>query len=273
MLKKLVVLAALPATQALAQADWEEPFTPHQMIDNVYYVGTSGLATYLVVTDAGHILINSDFERTVPVLKQNVEALGFRFEDIEIILGSHAHGDHMQGDALAKELSGAQVMAMEQDVPLLQAMRPGGKEHPIDRVLHDGDTVELGGEVLTAVLTPGHTPGCTTWTLRVEENGMPYNVFIACSYGANAGYVLVDNPDYPGIADDYRATYAKVKTLPVDVFLGSHGFFYDLAGKYAKLQNRAAGEPNPYIDPEGFRAHVTQVEGNFENMLREQQRP
>jgi metallo-beta-lactamase class B len=272
MYEKLLVSAALLAsTQALAQADWEEPFTPHRMIDNVYYVGTSGLATYLIVTDAGLILINSDFERTVPTLEQNVEALGFKFEDIKIILGSHAHPDHMQGDALAKEMTGAQVMAMEQDLPLLQAMRAGGKEHPIDRVLHDGDTVELGGEVLTAVLTPGHTPGCTTWTMRVEENGMPYDVVIACSLGANAGYVLVGNEDYPQIADDYRATYAKVRTLPVDVFLGSHGFMYDLAGKYEKLQSRAAGAPNPYIDPEGFLMHVGQAEANFENMLKEQQ--
>lgn len=271
-MRKLLVLATLlPAAQAFAQADWEEPFAPHRMIDNVYYVGTSGLATYLIVTDAGHILVNSDFERTVPTLKQNVEALGFRFEDIEIILGSHAHPDHMQGDALAKELSGAQVMAMEQDLPLLQAMRPGGKEHPIDRVLQDGDTVELGGEVLTAVLTPGHTPGCTTWTLQVEESGVPYDVVIACSLGANAGYVLVGNEDYPQIADDYRATYAKVRTLPLDVFLGSHGFMYDLAGKYEKLQGRAAGAPNPYVDPEGFAQHVNQAEANFENMLKEQQ--
>ncbi len=274
MFRQLITVTALTlSVQAQAQDNWEAPFPPHQMIDNVWYVGTEGLATYLITTDAGHILINTDFERTVPALKANVEALGFRFEDIEIILGSHAHGDHMPGDALAKELSGAQVMAMEQDVPLLQAMRAGGKEHPIDRVLHDGDTVELGGTVLTAVLTPGHTPGCTTWTLQVEENGMPYNVAIACSYGANAGYVLVDNAEYPGIAEDYRATYAKVRTLPVDVFLGSHGFFYDLAGKYAKLQSRAAGAPNPYIDPEGFLMHVGQVEANFENMLQEQQQP
>jgi metallo-beta-lactamase class B len=269
--KLLMAFALLPGAQVFAQADWEEPFTPHQMIDNLYYVGTSGLASYLVVTDAGLILINSDFERNVPTVKQNVEALGFKFEDIEIILGSHAHPDHMQGDALAKELSGAQVMAMEQDVPVLRNMRPGGKEHPIDRVLHDGDTVELGGEVLTAVLTPGHTPGCTTWTMQVEENGVPYDVVIICGFAAADGYVLVGNKDYPQIVDDFRATYAKARTLPRDVFLGSHGFMFDLAGKYEKLRNRAAGAPNPYIDPDGFVTHVGQIEGEFEAKLKEQQ--
>lgn len=272
MLKLAIALTSAFATSlACAQDDWEKPFTPHQMIDNIYYVGTEGLATYLIVTDDGHILINTDFERTVPTLKENVEALGFKFEDIRIILGSHAHGDHMEGDALAKQMTGAQVMAMAQDVPLLKSMRPGGKEHPVDRELKDGDEVRLGGTTLTAHLTPGHTPGCTTWTMDVEENGVTYHALVACSYGANAGYVLVNNSNYPQIADDYRSTYQKIRTLPVDVFLGSHGFFYDLAGKYAKLQNRKPGDPNPYIDRAGFFAHVDQVEANFENMLKEQQ--
>ena len=240
-------------------------------MDNLYFIGTEALGSFLVTTPAGHILINSDFESTVPILQLNVEALGFAFEDIAIVLGSHAHGDHMEGDALVKELTGAEVMAMEQDVPALRAMRPGGKEHPIDRVLTDGDEVVLGGTTLTAHLTAGHTKGCTSFSLTLEENGETYEALIVCSFGVNAGYVLVDNPDYPGIADDYRATFARARELPADVFLGSHGFWYGLADKYERLQSRGPGDPNPFVDRAGYLAHVDAQEAAFEAMLAEQQ--
>src|SRR5436190_4190557 len=158
----LVLFAAL---QLLAQnkqskqakRDYNAPFPPHKVIGNVYYVGTEQLATFLITTPQGHILINSDFEATVPAIRASVEKLGFKFTDIKIILGSHAHGDHMEGDAMVKELTAARVMAMEQDVPALKKIMPGGKAHPVDRVLHDGDEVKLGGSVLTAHLTAGHT--------------------------------------------------------------------------------------------------------------------
>lgn len=159
----LLLAAALLTLPVAAQTDWNAPFPPHRVVGNVYYVGSEQLASFLLTTPEGHFLINSDFETTVPLLRENVEALGFRFSDIEIILGSHAHGDHMEGDALAKEYSGAQVMAMEQDVPALRAMTPGGKPNPIDRVLQDSDEVTLGGTTLAAHLTAGHTEGCTTW--------------------------------------------------------------------------------------------------------------
>jgi metallo-beta-lactamase class B len=256
---------------AFSQTDWNAPFPPHRIMDNLYYVGTEALGSFLVTTPEGHILINSDFESTVPVLRQNVEALGFDFEDIAIVLGSHAHGDHMEGDALVKALTGAQVMAMEQDVEGLRSMRPGGKAHPIDRVLHDGDEVTLGGTTLTAVLTAGHTAGCTSWDLTVEENGTSYEALIVCSFGVNPGYVLVDNPDYPGIADDYRATFARARELPVDVFLGSHGAFYGLAEKYAKLRDRGPNDPNPFVDHPGYLAHIDAQEAAFEAMLAGQQ--
>jgi metallo-beta-lactamase class B len=269
----IVLLACLPAA-GFAQAggtDWNAPFPPHRIMDNLYYVGTAQLGSFLVTTPEGHILINSDFESTVPVLQANVEALGFDFDDIAILLGSHAHGDHMEGDALVKQLTGATVMAMAEDVPGLRAMRPGGKPHPIDRVLHDGDEVTLGGTTLTAHLTAGHTPGCTSWSLELEENGRTYNALIVGSFGVNPGYVLVDNPDYPSIADDYRATFATAMRLPVDVFLGAHGVWYDLAGKYDRLQSRGPNDPNPFIDPAGYRAHVDVQRRAFEAMLAEQQ--
>src|SRR5512140_1352316 len=262
------IFALVAASQTSAQTkqakqgktDWNAPFPPHKVIGNVYFVGSAELASFLITTPQGDILINSDFETTVPVIRASVEKLGFKFTDIKILLGSHAHGDHMEGDALVKELSGARVMAMEQDVPWLRKMTPGGKPHPIDKVLKDGENVTLGGTTLTAHLTAGHTPGCTTWTTKVEENGKPYNVLIVCSVGVNPGTVLVNNKDYPSIADDYARSFKVLRTLPVDVFLGAHGSFYGLQATYAKLQ---PGGANPFIDPAGFKAYVDDKEKAF----------
>src|ERR1700720_5040140 len=174
----------LLAGLSMAQTDWNKPFPPHKVIANVYFVGTAELGSFLITTPEGHILINSDLETTVPVIRASVEKLGFRFTDIKILLGSHAHGDHMQGDAMVKELTAARVMAMEQDVPALRAMMPGGKPHPIDRILHDGDEVTLGGTTLVAHLTPGHTRGGTTWTMKAEDAGKTYDVMFGCSLRA-----------------------------------------------------------------------------------------
>ena len=144
--------------------DQAAQFPPHKIIGNIYYVGTRTLSSFLVVTPQGNILIDSTYERNVPTIEKSVKQLGFKFSDIKILLGSHAHGDHQEGDALVKQMTGAQVMAMAEDVPALQAIKPGGKEHPIDKVLHDGEPVTLGGTTLVAHLTAGHTRGCTTWT-------------------------------------------------------------------------------------------------------------
>jgi len=275
-MRKFVVslLASLTPMLALAQAgvDFNKPFPPHRVIDNVYFVGTEALGTFLITTPAGHILINSDFETTVPQIQKSIKDLGFKFEDIKILLGSHAHGDHMEGDALVKQLTGAQVMAMAEDVAGLKAMKPHGKEHPIDRVLHDGEQVSLGGTTLTAYRTPGHTKGCTTWGLKATEAGKQYDVLIICSYGVNDNYVLVGNRDYPDIASDYEAMYAKARTLPVDVFLGSHGSFYGLTAKYAALQKREPGQPNPFVDHAGYLAHVALQEQRFHTMLETQRK-
>ena len=250
---------------AFAGIDWNAPFPAHKIVGNVYFVGSEQLGSFLITTPAGHILINSDYEETIPVIRASVEKLGFKFSDIKILLGSHAHPDHMSGDALFKELTGAQVMAMEQDVPALRNMRQGGKEHPIDRVLHDGDTVELGGVVLTAHLTAGHTKGCTTWTLKATENGRTYDVVVVGSVSLNAA-VLVNNAQYPGIADDYRASFRTLRSLPADVFVGSHNGFYQMSQKHAKL---AAGGPNPFIDPQGYQALIDSAEKAFNDRMAE----
>jgi metallo-beta-lactamase class B len=264
----LLALAGFGAAQLGAQTDWNKPFPPHKVIGNVYFVGTEALGSFLITTPEGHILINSDFETTVPQLRSSVEKLGFKFTDIKILLGSHAHGDHMEGDALFKELSGARVMAMEQDVPALKAMMPNKKPHPIDKVLKDGEEVKLGGATLVAHLTPGHTKGCTTWTTKVQEEGKSYNVLILCSVGVNPGTVLVNNRDYPQIAEDYMRSFKVLKTLPCDVFLGAHGAFYGLAEKYPKLGKG----PNPFIDPAGYKAYLDMMEKTFYAKLDDQKK-
>jgi len=267
----LLVIGLLCRAHMMAQdphAAFNKPFPPFKVMDNVYFVGTEDLGSFLITTPAGNILINSDFETTVPQIRASVEKLGFKFNDIKILLGSHAHGDHMEADALVKELTGAQVFVMEEDVPALSRMTPQGKPHPMDHVIHDGEEVKLGGVTLVAHLTAGHTKGCTTWTLKAQDKGKTYNVVILGSIGVNPGYILVNNKDYPQIADDYVRGFKVLRALPCDVFLASHSRFYAMPEKYAKLKD---GGPNPFIDPAGYRAHLDLQEKNFKEKLAEQQ--
>jgi metallo-beta-lactamase class B len=238
-------------------------FPPRRVIGNVYFVGTADYASLLITSDQGHILINPDFEDSVPLIQKSVEQLGFKFHDIKIILVSHAHGDHCAGTARAKELTGAQVMVMDIDAQLMEkggAGRGGFPAVKISRVLHDRDEVTLGGNTLVAVLTPGHTKGCTTWTLKTQDAGKSYNVVIVGSAGVNDAHYLVNNANYPDVISDYQRTFRALKALPCDVFLASHAGFYGLKEKYAKL---AQGGSNPFIDPDGYKAHVTLMERAF----------
>src|SRR5499425_1677336 len=214
------------------EEDQTTAFPPHKVIGNVYYVGTKTLSSFLITTPEGHILINSTYERNVRTIERSVGQLGFKFGDIRILLGTHAHNDHQEGDALTKELTGAQVMVMREDVPALEAIKPGGKAHPIDRTLRDGDEVTLGGTTLVAHLTPGHTRGCTTWTMKVQEGGRTYDVVIIGSMGVNAGTRLVNNAQFPGIAGEYKHGFRALHGLKCDVPLGSHTAMYGLAEKY-----------------------------------------
>lgn len=268
---------ALPAALAMLSLatfaqppGWNDPFPPHRVMDNLYYVGTTQLSSFLLTTPEGHILISSNYESSVPVIREAVEELGFDFADIKILISGHAHPDHIEGDALVKELTGAEVVVGRLEVPTVRAFRhPAGKELPIDRVVDDGDTVSLGDTTLTAHLMPGHTQGCLAWTLELEENGERYDTLIECSL--NGQFLrYVNNEEYPGIVDDMRATYRKARELPVDVFVSSHGVFYDLEEKYAKLQARGPDEPNPFIDPQGYQAHVDEFERTFEETLARQ---
>jgi metallo-beta-lactamase class B len=235
-------------------------FTPHRIIGNVYYVGTNTLSSFLITTPQGHILVDSTYERNVPTIEKSVEKLGFKFSDVKILLGTHAHGDHQEGDALVKQMTGAQVMAMAEDVPMLQAMKPGGKEHPIDKVLHDGEQVTLGGTTLTAHLTAGHTPGCTTWTMTAAEGGKTYNVMIGCSLRPPMTLT-------PALVDTFTRTFKAVRGLPCDVQLGDHGAQYDMQEKFAKMKE---GSPNPFIDPATCMLEADVEEAMFKALLAEQ---
>ena len=226
---------------------------------NVYYVGTADLAIYLINTPQGNILINSNFEQDVPLMRKSIEQLGFKYSDTKILLISHAHGDHDAATGLIKKDTGAKLMVMDADVPEEESTargRPGAK---VDRVLHDLDAVELGGAKLVAHLTPGHTKGCTTWTMQVREGARTLNVVIIGSPNVNPGYILVGNKNYPQIAEDYVKTFAALKSLPCDVFLGAHGAYFGLKEKYPKM---TAGT-NPFIDPEGYKAYVSERDGTF----------
>jgi metallo-beta-lactamase class B len=212
------------------------------------------------------------------MIQQSVEKLGFRFSDVKILLISHAHFDHDAGAAGIKKLTGAKYMVMDADVPVVET---GGKEdffyahtpgmlYPaakVDRVLHDGDTVSLGDSVLTAHLTPGHTRGCTTWTMKVREGGESYDVVIVGSPNVNEGYKLVNNAAYPQIAGDYEKTFAVLRSLHCDVFLGAHGGYYEMESKYARMGNGA----NPFIDPKGYQNYVIEREQAFRAELARQQ--
>jgi metallo-beta-lactamase class B len=249
--------------------DQDTAFAPHKIIGNLYYVGTRSLGTFLITTPQGHILINSDYERTVPVIKGSVEKLGFKFTDIKILLGSHAHGDHMEGDPLAVELSGAQAMAMAEDIPALQTMRtPSGAARPQYKAIRDGEKVTLGGTTLVAHLTPGHTRGCTTWTATIQEGGKSYDVVIIGSVGVNQGTRLVNNPQVPQIAEEYQRSFRILRGLKCDVPLGSHPAMYKLAEKYPKVGKG----PNPFIDPQGYQAELDIQETAFNAVLEEQKK-
>ncbi len=237
-------------------------FPPHKIVGNIYYVGTRTLSSFLVVTTQGNILIDSTYERNVPAIQESVEELGFRFSDIKILLGSHAHGDHQEGDALVKATTGAQVMAMAEDVPALRGIKPGGKEHPIDKVLHDGDAVALGEMTLVAHLTAGHTPGCTTWTTKVLEGGKPYDVVINCSLRAPG--VLT-----PEIVDQLNRSFRLVRLLPCDVPLGDHPAQYKMQEKFGNLKS---GGSNPFIDPAGCLLEADIQETMFRAALDEQRK-
>jgi len=274
-----MLLAFAASLAAQNPPSWTTPFPPHHIARNLYYVGSEDLTSYLIVTPQGNILINSGFDKNVPLIKKSVEQLGFRFADIKILLISHAHNDHCAGAALVKKLTGAQYFVMDADVPVVES---GGREDfqygarpemrfppvKVDRVLHDGDIVKLGNAVLTAHLTAGHTRGTTTWTLDEAEAGRTLHVVIVGSPNVNPGYQLVNNEAYPQIASDYAHGFQVLKSLPCDIFLGAHGSYYGLKEKYERWQR---GDRAAFIDPEGYKSYIADRERAFESELKRQE--
>ena len=277
--QSLLAIVTFASTGA-AQNDpsWTTPFPAFRIAGNLYYVGSKGLASYLIATPQGHILINSNLEESVPQIRASVESLGFKFTDIRILLISHAHWDHNAGSAAIKRITGAKYMVMEGDAPVVESggasdFQYGGQasmRYPpasVDRVLHDGDEVKLGDAVLVARLTPGHTKGTTTWTMRVTEGGKTLDAVIIGSPNVNPGYKLVGNTTYPQIADDYERTFRVMKSLRCDLFLGAHGGYFDMEAKYARWKD---GATTVFIDPDGCRKYIENREEAFRAELAKQ---
>jgi metallo-beta-lactamase class B len=269
----LAILLVVPAA-ARAQANEQsramnQPVSPFHIIGNIYYVGASDIASYLIVTRHGDILLDGGFVETAPQIEANIRTLGFKLSDVKILLNSHEHLDHAGGLAELKRLTHARLVAMAQEVRTLES----GKSFPAvtpDRIIHDGSTVTLGGVTLTAHLTPGHTPGCTTWTMLTKDNGKTYNAVFVGSASVLPNYKLIDRPGspatYPGIEADYEKTFRVLKSLPCDVFLGAHGSFYSLVQKREAMSKHTA--QNPFIDPAGYQAYVAHAEAAFQAELR-----
>jgi metallo-beta-lactamase class B len=260
-----------------AVSEWNQPVEPFRIAGNVYYVGASDVTSYLIRTPKGLILIDSGFRETVPLIQKSVEKLGFKMSDVKVILSSHAHYDHAGGIAELKRLTGGTFYASEKDAPLLER---GGKDDPNfgddflfepvkpDSVLKDKQKIKLGGTTLTANITAGHTPGCTTWTTTVKDGGKDLNVMFLCSV-SSPGYKLVNNPKYPNIVEDYERSFAWLKDQKVDIFLAAHGMIYDLKEKMEKLA--AGAKTDPFADPEGYKKFIDDSEKAFREKLAKQQ--
>jgi metallo-beta-lactamase class B len=273
----LLCLLAIPAHAALRpqQAEANRPVAPFRIIGDVYYVGASDITSYLISTPRGLILLDGGFAETVPQIERNITALGFRLADVKILLNGHAHPDHAGGLAALKRDTGARFYAMDAEVTPLEHNGQGTfyrgdrklfESIHVDRGLHDGDTVSLGDVTLTAHLTAGHTPGCTTWTMNAVEGGKTYHVVFMCQLTLMEGQSFVHNPTYPDIAKDYERTFAVLGRMPCDVFLGEHGYMFGLSGKSARLAAHPAA--NPFIDPMGCKKFVAKSKGEFEAALK-----
>jgi metallo-beta-lactamase class B len=258
---------------------WTEPFPPFRIAGNLYYVGSEDLAAYLIVTPDGDILINTNLPESAEQIQGSVEKLGFHMKDIKVLLISHAHFDHAGGSAALLKMTGATYEVMDDDVPVVESGGAAdfdvGKDPKdqfplvkVDRVLHDGDTVSLGGTVLTAHKTAGHTRGYTTWTMPLQVNGTSADAVVVCSVTVLSTYKLAGNESYPGIARDYRHTFQTLRALPCDIFLASHSSAFGLQEKYARLGRDG---PNPFVDPQGCKQFVAESQADFEAILKKQQ--
>jgi metallo-beta-lactamase class B len=268
----LVPAGGANPTASTASNAMNQPQAPFQIADNLYYVGMSDVTSYLVVTRDGYILIDGGFDTSAPAILKHIRALGFDPGRVKYLLNSHAHYDHAGGLAALKAATGATMAASAPDAPVLEA---GGTNDfalkfsfppvRVDKLIKDGEAITLGGVSITAHITAGHTKGCTTWTLPVTIDGRTEHALFLCSLSVLSEYRLIGDPNYPTQAADYKKSFATLKALPCEVFVASHGMFFDLKSKLAKLQ--AGAKPNPFIDPEGCRAFLAKAEAAFDQRL------
>jgi metallo-beta-lactamase class B len=275
-----VLFVSLPgfAQDAPANAEWNQPVPPFRIADNLYYVGAEGVASYLITTPAGDILIDTGFRETVPLVQASIRKLGFRVEDVRILLISHGHFDHAGGLAAMKAATHARLLVSPAEAPMLEHgdkddFAWGGKYTypPVrpDGLLQDRTPVRLGGVALTPHFTPGHTKGCTTWTMTVADHGQLRHVVFACSLSA-PDYQVVNNPKYPTILTDFAASFAKMRALPCDIFLAAHPWEFELDRKRAALEADRSGAANPFVDPEGYRAYIDRSEAALKERVAHQ---
>jgi metallo-beta-lactamase class B len=260
-------------------ADWSAPTDPFRVADNLYYVGTAGISAWLITTPKGHIVIDGAMPTSAPLIQSSIRRLGFQPKDVKILLNTHAHFDHTGGLADLKRDTGARLLANPADRKALETgIYPGWEEVrdldfapvKVDGDLKDGQAVRLGDAVLTPHFTPGHSPGCTTWTFRATDRGRPLDVLLYCSTSVAANRLVSRErgPQYPGIVEDYRNSFARLKTLKADVFLAPHGEQFGLEAKRAKLKSDGA---NPFVDPEELARRVTASEADFSRELARQE--
>lgn len=277
----LLTLLAFAVTPSRANpADWTSPLAPFKISGNLFYVGSRDLAAYLIVTPAGNILINSNLESSPPLIRSSVEQLGFRWTDIRILLNSQAHYDHVAGAAEVLRETHAQHIAMDGDIDVIRSggatdfdpTLPHFAPARVDRILHDNDIVTLGGTTLTAHKTAGHTRGCTTWTMQTKEDGHTRDIVIVGGWATNPGVLLVPShakpAAYPGITSDLDHTFATLKRLPCDIFLGAHGSYFDMLPKLHRLPREGS---SVWIDPTGYRNAVVEHEAAYRKTLALQQ--
>ncbi len=269
-----LLIAASAQSIDAQRENWTRPFPGHRVIGNLYAVGTYDLAVFLITSDEGHILVNTGLEDSTALIRRNIEAVGYRLEDVKILLQMQSHWDHTAALAEIKRLTGAQMWATPADAPVLE---DGGFSDPhfggrvtfapveVDRLLEDGEVIELGETRLEVILTPGHTAGSSSYAMTVREGGRDYRVVIANMGTINAGKQLVVDPTYPGVAEDFAATFRRQRAMQVDVWVAAHGSQYGLHRKFKPGQPYS---PDTFVDPDGFRAAVERLEALYEEQLR-----
>jgi metallo-beta-lactamase class B len=270
-----ILLLSGVAGSSQVREEGNRPVPPFRIIGNIYYVGADDIASYLITTPAGHFLLNNGYEDTAPLIRDSIEKLGFKPGDVKIMLNGQAHFDHVAGQAEMQKWTGAKIYSSAREVTVLET---GGKTDPrwgkevtyppvkVDHIVEDGEKVTLGGVTLVAHMTPGHSIGCTTWTMSVTDRPKRYEVVFVGGTSINPGVRFVDRPTYPGIAEDYARTFRVLRALKCDVFLGAHGGYFGMPAKRERQKQRP--DVNPFIDPEGYRAFIDQSEKTYLEQLR-----